>query len=62
MSDWRKRVDQARFWLVQNQPFYGALAMRLLDKDGSGKIRTAATDSVSVFWNADFVNGLTDGS
>jgi len=60
MSDWRKRVDQARFWLVQNQPFYGALAMRLLDKDGSGKIRTAATDSVSVFWNADFVNGLTD--
>lgn len=32
-AQWRDRVDRARWWIIQNQPFYGALAMRLLDRE-----------------------------
>jgi predicted metal-dependent peptidase len=53
------RIDRARWWALQNQPFYGALAMNLPDVlDGS--IETAATDGTRILWNPTFVDTLSD--
>lgn len=60
MSDWRAKVERARWWAIQNQPFYGALSMRLLDVEAPPDMETAATDGRSILWNPDFVDSLTD--
>lgn len=53
------RIDQARWWALTNEPFYGSLAMSLGDVVDSS-IDTACTDGRSIRWNPDFVESLTD--
>jgi predicted metal-dependent peptidase len=53
------RIDQARWWALTNQPFYGSLAMSLGDAVDSS-IDTACTDGKLIRWNPDFVEKLTD--
>lgn len=53
------RIDRARWWALTNQPFYGALAMRLPDvMDPSTE--TAHTNGREIAWNPTFVDGLSD--
>jgi predicted metal-dependent peptidase len=59
MSNAELRVDRARWWALQNQPFYGSLAMSLTDVFTS-RIPTAATDGKVIKWNPGFVDTLTD--
>lgn len=59
MSSVATRIDRARWWALTNQPFYGALAMRLPDKlDPSTE--TAHTNGREIAWNPAFVESLTD--
>lgn len=59
MSNTQTRVDQARWWSLTNQPFYGSLAMSLADVIDPS-IQTAATDGKTIRWNPEFVETLTD--
>jgi predicted metal-dependent peptidase len=53
------RIDRARWWALTNQPFYGALAMRLPDvMDPSTE--TAHTNGREIAWNPAFVEKLSD--
>ncbi len=60
------RIDQARFWALKSVPWYGTLAMRLSDQVGIGMragnkyIKTAATDGERIYWNAPYIEALTD--
>lgn len=64
------KVDRARWWALNNQPFYGSLASQLEDvyatviidsRTGAMQaISTAATDGVRIFWNPNFVARLSD--
>lgn len=59
MTDTQLRLDQARWWALTNQPFYGALAMNLPDViDPSTE--TAHTDGRVIAWNPSYVEKLTD--
>lgn len=60
MSNWQERVERARWWLIQQQPFYGALAMRLRDVEAPPHVPTAATDGVRILWRPEFVDRLSD--
>jgi predicted metal-dependent peptidase len=53
------RIDQARWWSLTNQPFYGSLAMSLADVVDTS-IKTACTDGQTIHWNPDFVETLSD--
>lgn len=53
------RIDRARWWALTNQPFYGALAMRLPDVMRPD-IETAHTNGSEIAWNPTFVESLTD--
>lgn len=53
------RIDRARWWALTNQPFYGALAMRLPDVMRPD-IETAHTNGREIAWNPTFVESLTD--
>lgn len=53
------RIDRARWWALTNQPFYGALAMRLPDKMDPST-QTAHTDGREIAWNPSYVESLTD--
>lgn len=59
-GDWVERVDRARWWAMQAQPFYGSLAMRLTDREAPDYISTAGTDGRCIYWNPAFVASLTD--
>lgn len=53
------RIDQARWWALTNQPFYGSLAMNLADVlDNSTS--TASTNGRVINWNPEFVDTLSD--
>lgn len=54
------RLDKTRWWILNNVPFYSQLCMRLVDVIGHPGVDTAATDGVSIFWNGDFMDTLTD--
>jgi predicted metal-dependent peptidase len=52
------KIDQARVWAMQNQPFYGQLLMRLDHK--FGPVGTARVNGKSITWDAEFLEKLTD--
>ncbi len=52
------RVDQARYWALCEQPFYGALLARLAC--APGKVKTFATDGKRVLYSPEFAATLTD--
>lgn len=53
------KVEQARWWALNQQPFYGSLAMRLADvADFSTK--SASTDGRVIRWNPDYLGTLDD--
>lgn len=51
------KVDKARWWVLQNQPFYGSLIMGLRDKL-SDAVPTARTNGVHILWNPKFLDNL----
>jgi predicted metal-dependent peptidase len=54
----RKKILKARIALISEQPFFGALALRLkMVEDNS--IPTLAVDGQHVFYNAEFILGLS---
>lgn len=53
------RIDRARWWALTNQPFYGALAMRLPDVI-KPSTETAHTNGREIAWNPTFVESLSD--
>jgi predicted metal-dependent peptidase len=59
MTTVQTRIDRARWWALTNQPFYGALAMRLPDKMDPS-CDTAYTNGRVIAWNPSFVESLTD--
>lgn len=59
MTDTQLRIDQARWWSLSNQPFYGALAMNLPDVITEG-VKTADTNGSVIAWNPSHVEKLSD--
>ena len=59
MSDAMMKLARARTALVLDSPFFGTLALHLEPRE-SDKTETMATDGRSLFFNAAFVEGLTD--
>lgn len=59
MPDVSLQLDRARYWSMQEQPFFGALAMRL-DTVLDSSIQTAATDGRSLRINPQWAAKLTD--
>ncbi len=53
------KIERARWWAISEQPFYGALAMRLIDVIDK-RCQTAMTDGKVIRWNPEFVESLTD--
>lgn len=57
-------VDKARWWCLQNLPFYGSLTANLIDKLAYDLLllgcNTAATDGKSILWFPPFLAGLND--
>jgi predicted metal-dependent peptidase len=51
------RIQKARTALVLDHPFFGSLLFRLKGRE-SRSIKTMATDGVSLYWNAEFVETL----
>jgi predicted metal-dependent peptidase len=51
------RIQKARTALVLDHPFFGSLLFRLKGRE-SRSIKTMATDGVSLYYNADFVDTL----
>jgi predicted metal-dependent peptidase len=54
----KHKITKARIALISEQPFFGALALRLLMVEDNS-IPTLAVDGKSVFYNAEFVNSLS---
>jgi predicted metal-dependent peptidase len=59
MTDTQLRIDQARWWSLTNQPFYGSLAMNLHDVI-TESVETVDTDGAVIAWNPSHVEKLTD--
>jgi predicted metal-dependent peptidase len=55
------KLDRARWWILQNSPFYGQLCMGLTDVLGNPHGKTACTDGRRIFWDENFLAGLPDG-
>jgi len=53
------RIEQARWWALSQQPFYGSLTMHLLDVIDPS-VQTACVNGKVIRWNPDFVAKLTD--
>ncbi len=57
-DDLKMKIDRARWWSLQNQPFYGQLAMSLSDR--IEPVGTACTDGKSISWDPGFLDRMTD--
>ena len=55
----KELIHRARTRLLLNSPFYGFWAQRLRLRDVGDEMPTMATDSVHMFYNPDFVVGLS---
>jgi hypothetical protein len=53
------KIRKARLKLLFSNPFFGQLAMDLPPVDATDWIPTAAVDGRNIYYNRDFVNGLT---
>lgn len=51
-------IIRARVRMLLKAPFFGNLATRLIIKDGSGWVPTAATDGKHLYYNADFFKAM----
>ena len=58
-EDIEKMLIKARVQMLMHQPFFGNLATRLIFKDASEWLPTAATDGKYFYYNRDFVAALT---
>ena len=54
------RIARQRTELILTQPFFGALALRLVVAERDD-LPTMATDGVHLFYNRAFVDGMNDG-
>ena len=52
------KLDQARWWALREQPFYGSLAMGLTDEFAD--VPTACTNGKVVKWNREFLAKLSE--
>ncbi|HYE75229.1 MAG TPA: hypothetical protein VEF04_17940, partial [Blastocatellia bacterium] len=57
-SDAAKKVQAARTALILEQPFFGALALKLIPVETTAH-KTFATDGVHLMFNPDYVAKLT---
>lgn len=57
--DAKRKVKQAITNLILDQPFFGALAMRLRVREANGETKTAATDGTTLVYNPEFIDTLT---
>lgn len=53
------KIVEARINLLFHKPFFGNLATRLILKDASTWCKTAATDGRHLYYNRDFIKGMT---
>lgn len=58
-TDAFKRLERARAILIQTQPFFGVLALHLTIVERPD-VETAATDGTHFFYNAAFIDSLSD--
>lgn len=56
----KDKIITARVGLLLRHPFFGNMATRLKVVDASKWCKTAATDGVSIYYNEEFFNTLTD--
>ena len=54
------KLDKARWFILSNSPFYGQLVMSLQDVLGNPHGKTACTDGKRIFWDCEFLAGMTD--
>jgi predicted metal-dependent peptidase len=54
----QRSLNRARWWLMENQPFYGNLACGLADE--FGPVGTACTDGRRIKWDPDFLSTLSE--
>ena len=54
-----KSIVAARVWMLFNKPFFGNIATRLQLIDASKWCPTAATDGRKLYYNREFIKGLT---
>ncbi len=54
-----KAIVAARVKLLLEKPFFGTLATRLIMKDASSWCKTAATDGRHLYYNREFIKGLS---
>ena len=54
------RIVQARVDFLMGQPFYGQLAVRLSLVEADSWCPTMAVDGIRMYYNTEFVNGLSD--
>ena len=59
-NELQMKLDRARWFVLQNSPFYGQLCMALTDKIGNPHGKTACTDGRRIFWDADFLEKMPD--
>lgn len=57
-QEMKLKIDKARVWMMQHQPFYSQLAMNLFHE--FGEVKTVRTDGKSVYWNKEYLAGLND--
>ena len=55
------KLTMARVRMLLNHPFFGNLVTRLVLTDASAWCHTLATDGKYLYFNAEFVNSLSDG-
>ena len=53
-----EKISKARAKLVLNEPFFGALILKM-DVVETERISTAATDGRHIFWNRKFIDSMT---
>ena len=58
-NELKLKLDQARWWALNNHPFYGQLLFGLSDAIGNPHGKTACTDGTKVFWDSAFLEKLS---
>jgi predicted metal-dependent peptidase len=62
MNEQAKRIEKQMVQLVLTQSFFATLLLRLkIEENNAPWNPTACTDGVHIYWNHDFIKGLTDG-
>ncbi len=59
-NDLTLKLDRARWYIMQHQPFYGSLMMSLVDVVSNPHGKTACVDGRRIFWDAEFLGKLSE--